>query len=925
MQKRLEQLKKQTGNQYWAERIVSELTYLRNLLGDVGALAASVGRLETQYRETGAITKQAALAEEAALAGFGDQAKRLSLVCAAHAHIDMNWMWSMPETVNVTIDTFQTMLDLMEEYPAFTFTQSQASTYQIVEQFAPSMLEPIKRRVREGRWEVAATHWVEPDKNMISAESMARHLLCTKRYLSKLLDIPPDSLQLDYEPDTFGHPTGVPEVLSHAGVKYMYHCRGNEEEEIYRFRAPSGAEVLTYREPNWYNNEIEHRMTAFLPAFCKRNHVKGALKVYGVGDHGGGPTRRDIERLLDMQSWPLLPEIRFGRIDEYFRSIESNKDKFPVVGRELNFVFTGCYTSQSRIKRANRIGEDHLYDAEALHCFSRLAGAEPRPPADFTKAWRNVLFNHFHDILPGSGVRDTREYALGRFQEADSIATGSMNRAMQAIAATVDTSALGMPAGAQNSPAEGAGAGHGVVAGAKLEYRGFTQHFNVSDISRGGGDIRAFVLFNTAQYPRRERVQLTLWDWDLPLLETAVYAADKTELPFDVVEDDQRYWGHRYAVIAFTAEAPPLGYATVYIARAKQSRPAPYQANDRVHHRNRMNPVLENGSLRAEFDRRTLALISLTDKRAGKELLGAPAQFRLIREENVGFFSAWEVGRYGTITNVQEENFVHLKEEETDALFPRLRYELSFGRSALHVRVTLDNDMLRFSVELNWREESAEEQPVPQLQFTVPYAYKAGSIRCDAAVTAVDRKELNHDIPAHLYAAPVHPGGGLMLTTDCKYGYRAVDNALSISLIRSSHSPDKLPETGVHTMELGIAAVPDFREETLHSRAFCFSHPVYARSAPVHRGSLPPVASLLNIKGGARVTAVKPAENGTGILVRMVQNGGREEAVALSPAAAAETTDILENAQAPLPVQNGTAEVKLKPHTLHSVCITQKE
>ena len=434
MQKRLEQLKKQTENQYWAGRIVSELTYLYNLLGENKELAASLKRLEDGISETGAITKQAALAEEQALAGFGKQAKSLSLVCAAHAHIDMNWMWSMPETVGVTIDTFQTMLSMMDEFPDFTFTQSQASTYQIVEQYAPSLLDPIKRRVREGRWEVAATHWVEPDKNMISTESMARHLLYTKRYLSKLLEISPDSLQLDYEPDTFGHPQAVPEVLSRAGVKYMYHCRGNEDEEVYRFRAPSGAEVLTYREPNWYNNFIEYGMAAFLPAFCRRNHIRSALKVYGVGDHGGGPTRRDIERILDMRTWPLTADIRFGRIDEYFRSIEADKERFPVVERELNFVFTGCYTSQSRIKRANRLGEAKLYDAEAIQCFSRLAGVEPQPSAGYEKAWRNVLFNHFHDILPGSGVRDTREYALGLFQETESFAAGGMNRAMRAIA-----------------------------------------------------------------------------------------------------------------------------------------------------------------------------------------------------------------------------------------------------------------------------------------------------------------------------------------------------------------------------------------------------------------------------------------------------------------------------------------------------------
>ena len=137
--------------------MLNELSYLLNLVGETDELWASLKRLEDAYAASGAITKQTVLAEEEALAAYSQQAKSLTLYCAAHAHIDMNWMWSMPETVGVVIDTFQTMLHLMDEYPEFTFTQSQASTYQIVEKYAPSLLPKIKQRIREGRWEVAAT------------------------------------------------------------------------------------------------------------------------------------------------------------------------------------------------------------------------------------------------------------------------------------------------------------------------------------------------------------------------------------------------------------------------------------------------------------------------------------------------------------------------------------------------------------------------------------------------------------------------------------------------------------------------------------------------------------------------------------------------------------------------------------------------
>lgn len=122
---------------------------------------------------------------------------------------------------------------------------------------------------------------------------MARHLLYTRNYLSKLLDIDKESLNIDFEPDTFGHAENGPEILSQGGVKYYYHCRGYHKEHIYRWRAPSGTEVLVYREPVWYNDELaRYDSLGFVPSFCKEYGITKTMKFYGVGDHGGGPTRK---------------------------------------------------------------------------------------------------------------------------------------------------------------------------------------------------------------------------------------------------------------------------------------------------------------------------------------------------------------------------------------------------------------------------------------------------------------------------------------------------------------------------------------------------------------------------------------------------------------------------------------------------------
>ena len=310
------------------------------------------------------------------------------------------------------------MLQIMTEYPDFKFSQSQASVYRILERFAPEMLEEVQQRVAEGRWELTASAWVETDKNMANGESLSRHILYAKNYLSKLFSIDPDSLEVDFDPDTFGHSRNVPEIAANGGVKYYYHCRGRIGDQILnRWRAPSGSELILYTEPFWYNGEIDYTVAEYAVKFSEITGSKTLLKVYGVGDHGGGPTRRDLDCLMEMNSWPVYPKFTFSTFHQYFHTVETRRETLPVLEGEINFLCDGCYTTQSRIKAGNRRSERALQDAELFDAASVLkAGAKPHPEI-FAEAWEKVLFNHFHDIIPGSGVTETREYASGLYQE----------------------------------------------------------------------------------------------------------------------------------------------------------------------------------------------------------------------------------------------------------------------------------------------------------------------------------------------------------------------------------------------------------------------------------------------------------------------------------------------------------------------------
>ncbi len=871
-------LKKAAGSGYYSRRILAELGYLLQLFASAeeevpADVRERLRTLKAQADEAGVVTKDAALEAEAALSHYTERAKSYRLICAGHAHIDMNWQWGTDETVGIVIDTFQTVLNLMEEYPHFTFSQSQAATYAMIETYCPSMLPDIRRRIHEGRWEVTAATWVEADQNMPNTESMLRHLLYSKQYLSKLLAIDAASLDFDFEPDTFGHTVHLPEILRQGGVRYFYYCRGYDCKRAFRWRAPSGAEVLSMCEPGWYHGAIEYEMAEFVPGWCRQNCTDTALKVYGVGDHGGGPTRRDIERIMDMASWPLMPQIRFGRMREAYAALEKNRDRLPVQTGELNFIFPGCYTSQSRLKLANRHGEDHLYDAEALSSMAILAGGKCHNPKGFAEAWKKVLFNQFHDTLPGSCIRESKEAALGSAQEAGAYAIGNANRAMRDLGLMIDTSCYGVRTDAC-STAEGGGVGFNCAKSSPMErdYSGTDFGFTVT--SRGGGSLRAYTIFNTTQYDRNETVHLTLWDWPLNMNETEIRDAAGRKIAFTPLQPRKEYWRHQFDKISFTANVPAFGYTNYYIMQAETPAYEKPWDEPREDARRDHGYVLENGSIRVRLCPVTLKMTSLFDKKTGRELLAGGAGFRLA-EEREDFMSSWVVGEYAKLTDLNESCRVIVTESVLEGAEKWVAYELRFSRSCLKAKVRLsgESSAVRLTLETDFQELGGDGI-VPQLQFHVPYAYKPTAIRCDVPGGYTDRQEMAMDMPVLRYVAPVpESGSALCLTSDCKYGVRAWENAVTYSLLRASTVPDKYPEQGVHQIELGLAAAENPSPETLSRIGTVFSHPLYPYSNSLHPGVLPPRKSFLQVKG-AEVLALKPAEKGSRVVLRVLNVRG---------------------------------------------------
>lgn len=849
----------------WAERIIAELGFLmevsavNNYSLDSRILPA-LDTLKEIFLQNGAITKSDAQKIEDELADLSPVAKGYDVSCVAHAHIDMNWMWGHQETACLTIDTFRTMLDLLKEYPQFCFSQSQASVYHLVEEYAPQMLSEIREYIHQGRWELTASAWVESEKNMANGEAIARHLLYTKRYLSKLFDIPQSSLRLDFEPDTFGHPHVMPELLQHGGVDYYYHCRGAEGPSIYNWRAPSGAEVLAYREPTWYRETIEPEIFLHIPSFCAEYGITCSMTVYGVGDHGGGPTRRDLNRILDMATWPLFPNIHFGTMHDFFDKLAAHRSQFETIDAERNYIFTGCYTSQSELKKANRIGEARLKDSEALDVMADHFCADYHTASSFENAWRKVLFNQFHDILPGAGLRTTREFAMGEFQHAMATASVNASVSMHAMNDAIDTSGLDL----SNAPdlAYGAGVGYALSEAEGVRF--------ISS-ERGSGSRRVITVWNPTAQERSDVFELTVWDWPAPASRICAYAADGTEIPVQLLDENVLWCGHLFTRIAVQATIPPMGWTSIFVCdTAPDHIYIPETPDPRLDHITDEPIVLENRYLRAVFAADTMLLKSLVRKSDHAELIDPlrPAGALRMITETTEDMSAWRTGQYANIEILNTTVPVHVDRVLKGKLRQEVEYHLAFRQSNVRVVVTLDNDskQLSFTFHVDWR-EFGNQQGTPQLNFFVPLAEEAPTSKCLTPLGFCDRTALAQDVPCNGLMAVARANEAVALLSNCKYGFRNDGTALSVALLRASVFPDATPEIGDHTFTVCVAA-EQLDHLALWNAYDSFMHPICSLANTKHGGKLPLSSSLMTLHG-ASLYALKQSEDHKGYVLRL--------------------------------------------------------
>lgn len=337
---------------------------------------------------------------------------KLHLIC--NAHIDPVWLWEWEEGAAEAISTFRVAADFCEAYEGFVFNHNEAILYRWVEEYEPTLFKRIQKLVKEGKWHIMGGWYLQPDCNMPSGESFVRQILSGRTYFKDKFNVDPVTA-LNFDP--FGHTRGLVQILKKAGYDSYIFCRPQQNDcplpdDEFTWVGYDGSEIIGHRAFGSYltnRGEARQKVSRWLDAH--KDKPEGMV-LWGIGNHGGGPSRIDMTDLQHMMEETEVYEIIHSTPEAYFKELKENKASLPRHEKDLNAWAVGCYTSQVRIKKQHRLLENEIYMVEKMMACAAIQGYVAYPGQELHEALRDLMTAEFHDILPGSSIQPAEDAAL---------------------------------------------------------------------------------------------------------------------------------------------------------------------------------------------------------------------------------------------------------------------------------------------------------------------------------------------------------------------------------------------------------------------------------------------------------------------------------------------------------------------------------
>ena len=374
------------------------------------------------------------------------------LYMVGNAHIDLAYRWRWNETIDrVGPDTFIGVLNLLDSVPDWTYAQSQLALYESIEKTHPEVFKRICYYIDQKRWSVVGGQWAEPDAILPSGESFIRQFLIGMEYCRSHLGV--QNVDIAWVPDSFcGQALTLPQIYSGCGIRYYLFGRGAPTgKQIFWWIGPDSSRLLAYHLPLPYG--LTNPNANHLPALHQWFQLAGipfAMVIFGEGDHGGGPRQADMDAIEKLNHTPGFPHLQYSNVEEFFRRLMQRRTLWPShvgeIGRQparelaVSGSWLGSYTSQARLKKRHRDAENLLLTAEKFASIGSMLQCKPLfPRVDFREAWKLLLRNQFHDILPGTSIADVYDDSQKDFDHIDAEGRRLLRFGLEIIGSRIDT------------------------------------------------------------------------------------------------------------------------------------------------------------------------------------------------------------------------------------------------------------------------------------------------------------------------------------------------------------------------------------------------------------------------------------------------------------------------------------------------------
>lgn len=763
----------------------------------------------------------------------------------SQAHLDPVWLWPLGDGIGEVLTTLQSAVDRAAETPSFRFTRSSVCTYRWAQERDPALFRSIADLVAQKRWEVVGG-WVEqPDCNLPSTESFLRQGLYGKSWLRRTFG-PRGDTRIGYNVDSFGHAGGLPQILRTSGFDRYVFMRPQSHDDptlplLFWWKGADGSRVLTQRIPIQYSQSYAatpEDIEAVLRSAndeCFAAGLGHGVMWFGVGNHGGGPTRAHIAKVLELQSDETLPELRFSTLRDYFAAVEKDPGfaSLPEVDRELNFLFRGCYSSTGTVKRFNRQSEKALFSAESL-----LLQSGETESSGLHEAWWNLLLNQFHDILAGTCIAATDEDTRSRFGSILTTANDASLKAVHRLARSVDT---------RNEK------GTVLFVANPLPWaRIAIVTLDTFRTPHGAEEIRHLEAADGKKFPLQwTRPEANLGPWGLP-------------------------WGKMTAAVPL----PPAGYRVFRVVTRPVTEPFVNPFAGRPTSEQFVKTTTEESCVKLSP---TPSLASL--KVGRRECLCAPIGFVVIRDTS----GAWGHGIAAYRDEIGRPKSLGLEVLEDGPIVRITRETFCWEKSEIWLDVVrfTHTSVIELRLRINWQEKRK------MLKLEIPTRLKNPIVSAKMPGEIATRAPEGREEPCHDYLALEGALGTsrvcIAVINDSTYAYDALDGLLRLTLTRGVPAAEHPPfeykdDRHVHFLDQGwqerrfwIVAGEGDRRDLLVDRLAeeCQQSPLSMLDSG-HPGTAPWESSFLSLETpGVQVLACKPAEDSRGVILRVQEIHGR--------------------------------------------------